>query len=412
MMFRNRALTALAAAKLISTMGSWMTVVALPWFVLTTTGSPTKMGQVLGAEVLAVALLGIPSGSVVARLGVLRTMLVGDLLRAVIVALIPGLHAVGLLSFPLLLVLSFAIGVFSAPYYSSQRLILPELLGEDEQVISQGNSMIDGANRFGSLAGPALSGVLIGLLSAANVMWVDAATYLASFLLLALFVRRQTKRRPVPSAEPTGMAVGLRYVFGNRIIKHLGIALFLMGIALPMLMAALPVLTYLRYGADPKITGFLVTSYGAGMALGSVMAYMAFARYSRQFLGTVGMICVVIPLWVLISTPSPVVVGVALFVSGLFIPVNSSIIGTLVTLRTPEGIRPQVMTVVVTSENLAGPLAFALAGPLLQALGLATVFALVAAMWTGAALAFLVALRAAAQPPPPDHISTERATVS
>ena len=82
-----------------------MTFLALPWFVLQTTGSPTRMGIVLAAELAPIAVLGIPSGTVVARFGARRTMIVSDLARVPLIASIPILHALGWLSFPLLLVL-------------------------------------------------------------------------------------------------------------------------------------------------------------------------------------------------------------------------------------------------------------------------------------------------------------------
>ena len=44
-----------------------MTFVALPWFVLVTSGSATKMSVVLAVEIAPMALLGIPSGSLIAR---------------------------------------------------------------------------------------------------------------------------------------------------------------------------------------------------------------------------------------------------------------------------------------------------------------------------------------------------------
>ena len=72
-----------------------MTFLALPWFVLETTGSPTRMNIVLAVEMLPVALLGIPSGTVVTRLGARNTMLVGDLCRAPILLSIPVLHRAG-----------------------------------------------------------------------------------------------------------------------------------------------------------------------------------------------------------------------------------------------------------------------------------------------------------------------------
>ena len=68
-MLRNRSLAAILVAELVSLTGSAMTYVALPWFVLITTGSTARMGWVLAAELLPVGLLGIPSGSVIARIG-------------------------------------------------------------------------------------------------------------------------------------------------------------------------------------------------------------------------------------------------------------------------------------------------------------------------------------------------------
>ena len=106
-----------------------MTFVALPWFVLATTGSPAKMGWVLAAEMLPVALFGIPAGSVIARLGAKRTMLVSDAVRGPLMLVIPILHRTGHLSFAALLGITFAIGVFTAPYFASSRIVVPEVAG-------------------------------------------------------------------------------------------------------------------------------------------------------------------------------------------------------------------------------------------------------------------------------------------
>ena len=75
------------------------------------------------------ALLGIPSGSVVEKLGGRTTMLVCDFARAPIMASIPLLYAADLLSFPLLLALVALLGVFMPPYAAAQRVVLPELVG-------------------------------------------------------------------------------------------------------------------------------------------------------------------------------------------------------------------------------------------------------------------------------------------
>ena len=54
-MWRNRSLAGLLTAELVSLTGSAMTYVALPWFVLATTGSTAKMGWVLAAEIAPIA---------------------------------------------------------------------------------------------------------------------------------------------------------------------------------------------------------------------------------------------------------------------------------------------------------------------------------------------------------------------
>src|SRR5262249_17383621 len=81
-MLRDRTLTAVVAARFVSLTGTNMTTVALPWFVLATTGSTAKMGLVLGCQTLPAFALGIPGGSVVAALGARRSLVLGDAVRA------------------------------------------------------------------------------------------------------------------------------------------------------------------------------------------------------------------------------------------------------------------------------------------------------------------------------------------
>ena len=68
-LLKNRSLAALIAAEIVSSLGSRITFLALPWFVLVTTGSPSRMGVVLAVQLAPVALLGVLSGSVVAEAG-------------------------------------------------------------------------------------------------------------------------------------------------------------------------------------------------------------------------------------------------------------------------------------------------------------------------------------------------------
>jgi len=210
-MLRNRSLAAIIVAELVSLTGSSMTYVALPWFVLVTTGSTAKMGWVLAAELLPVGLLGIPAGSLIARLGAKRTMNVADAARVPLMAAIPVLHWTGHLTFGALLACTFLLGCFMAPYYSSSRLILPEVLGDDDEgLVAQGSAFLQAANQLTQLGGPIIAGLLIAWIGGPAVLMIDAATYAFSFVVILVFVRAG-KRFPQDESS-RGLFAGLRYV--------------------------------------------------------------------------------------------------------------------------------------------------------------------------------------------------------
>ena len=394
-LYRTRGVRPLLLAEVVSSLGSQMTFLALPWFVLATTGSPTRMGIVLAAQLLPVGLLGIPSGSVVGRLGARRTMLVGDAARAPLLVAIPLLYAADLLSFPLLLVCVFLIGVFIAPYFSAQRLILPELVGEDERVVAEANAFVEGATRLTSLLGPASAGILIALFGATNVLYIDAATFAFAFLMLRFFVPH---RPPLaPTDESKGILAGVRFLARDRLLASLGVTALFLNAFGQMLTASLPVLAFEHFGESSRIAGGFFAAFGAGAVLGSVIAMKAIHRFDPIRLGAFSLVALTLPIWILpLGLPAGGVMAV-LFVSSIFGPlVNAPLIG-VITMRTPEALRAKVMTAVLTFALLAGPLGLLVVGPLLQGIGVYKVFLLIAAGQTLAAAVF--AFAALRQPP-------------
>jgi MFS family permease len=188
----------------ISIAGSQMTSIVLPWFVLTTTGSAVRTSLVVAAEMAPVAFLGLASGTIVSRLGARRTMLMSDVCRGVLLGAIPTLHLLDALSFPILLALVFCIGAFMVPHATAQRVIVPELVGEDEGRVGEVQSLIQVAWAVAGIAGPAIGGVLIGVVGETNVLFIDAAGYAISAALLAGFVHPR-HRTDAPEEEEWGM---------------------------------------------------------------------------------------------------------------------------------------------------------------------------------------------------------------
>jgi MFS family permease len=369
---RREPLAALLGAEVVSTTGSLMTLLALPWFVLTTTGSPARMGLVLAAGVAPMVLLSIPGGMLAGRLGARRTMLASDLARAPLIGLIPLLHTVGVLSSPMLLGLVFVHGAFWPPYYASQAALLPELLGDDQQQLTRASALFQGATRLTLLAGPALGGVLIGWLGATNVLLLDAATYLVAFALVARRIPAVSPTSPRPG-DVRGLLVGLRFLFADAFLRACTLAGTASQMAFQTLLAALPVLAFTRYGQDPRVAGLLVGAWGGGALLGS-LAWLGQA----------------LPLWLLlVSLPAPAAVGV-LFASGLSNGIRVPPFRAMVILRIPPSLRVQTISAETTLPFAAGLLALLVAGPAMQAFGVTPVLAATAAAATAGAAGFAV----------------------
>jgi MFS family permease len=390
---------ALLVAEVISTTGGQMTWLALPWFVLVSTGSAKQMSFVIAAEAGGYALFGIPSGSVLAKLGSRTTMLACDAVRAPLMLLVPLLHWAGALSLPTLVAIAFVLGVVSTPYGAAQRMIVPDVVGEDEALVARVNALLQAANRFTMLAGPAAAGVLIDLAGAPPVLVFDAATFAVSFVLVGLFVRVRRAGEPDPT-EAGGILEGVRSVFRDPLLRAWTPALVVGDAAWQVVFVGVPVLVIAHYGADPRLAGALLACWGGGAVLGNVAAYRV-GRLNQLRVAAVAILVQAAPLW-LLPLPVPAAVLAAAFaVSGVANGVANPPLHAMITLRPAAAVRAKVITALFTASALGAPAALAVAGPGFAAFGVRHVLALAAAAQSAAMVyAAIGTFRHAPQPVP------------
>jgi predicted MFS family arabinose efflux permease len=374
---------ALVTAEAISSLGSLMTIVALPWFVLTTSGSPEQMGLVLAAEAAPLALLGIPTGRLAGRLGARRTLLVCDALWVPVVAAIPLLHYAGALSFSLLLGLAFLSGVPWAARYGSQNALLPEIVGEDTARLSQANAVFQTLSRLMYFVGPAAGGLLLSAFGAPTVLLIDAATFALSFGVIALFVEPAAVPRAPRSDEAAG---GLRFIGSDPVLRPLTVAQVLSQAAFMAMTAAIPVLAFTAYERNAGLAGLMLGAWGAGAMVGAVLAFRLVESFAALRLGALAWCLQAVPLWLLAATPEPAIAVGALALSGLGNGVRVPPIVGVTTSRIPQELRAETMTVSSAIVLTGGFLALLAAGPALDAFGPAAVFAGVATLQTLAAV--------------------------
>ena len=140
-------------------------------------------------------------GPIIERVGYKRVSILSDILSGVTVALIPLLHTTVGISFWQLQVLVFLGAFLDAPGSTARTAMVPELSQEGEVPLERANALTQVMERLAVMVGPLMGGVLIGTIGAANVLWVNAGTFLISSLLIGF---------GVPPPGPAASTVGRR----------------------------------------------------------------------------------------------------------------------------------------------------------------------------------------------------------
>ncbi len=399
-LLRDRRVAALLAAEVVSSMGTQMTWLVLPWFALQSTGSPQRMTWVIIAEVVPVAVLGFWGGAIAARLGTRRTMLICDIARAPLLAAIPLLHSADLLTFPLLLAIVAATGVFIAPYFAVQRAVIPELVGEEQLDVAEATAFFQAANRLTIFLGPPLAGVLIAVIGTANVLYLDAASYVLSFALVAAFVHPPEVQAP---ADRRGVLAGVRFLFSDRLLRVWTPAFTLLDTAWTLIFASLPVLVATEYDANPRILGWLFGALGGGALVGAFLALRLVRRIDPLTMTATMFLCQMAAIW-FVAVPGPWLIpffGMA--AAGFFMSLVNSPMQALNMLRIPRHLRPQALAAFGVFNSIAVPVGLLIAGWALTRFETRAVLAVVLTAQTvavltavGAALAERASLRSGA----------------
>ena len=216
--FRNRNFTLMWSGQFVDTMGSALTSLAASILIFRLTGSAASVGLMLIATAAPSLLVGLVAGVFVDRYDRKMIMIAANVIRAVLVFLIPLLVPVNIVWLYVIVALSSAVGQFFDPAHES---VLPELADEEE--LAAANSLM-AISSFGSTAiGFAASGLIA---SAANINWAfyfDALSFF--FGAVCIFL---VKIKPMPKIETGSVRLvfqniqaGMRHLFGTPILRSL-----------------------------------------------------------------------------------------------------------------------------------------------------------------------------------------------
>lgn len=175
-------------AQVVSMAGTRLINVAVPWFVLVTTREPALAGVAAFAQMAPMVLVKTLAGPAIDRLGAVRIAVTADLASCLAVAAVPLLHAAGLLSWPVLLVIAAIEGALRGPGDSAKYAMCPRLADATGRPLERITGLANTVDRLGSAVGAAVGGLVIAAVGAPVALVLSCATFTMAALLVGLGV--------------------------------------------------------------------------------------------------------------------------------------------------------------------------------------------------------------------------------
>jgi MFS family permease len=368
----RRPLLSLLAANAVSQMGNMMVqAVAIPWFVLETTGSATRTGLTAAAIAVGAVVPSALGGPLVDRVGFKRSSMVADLASAATIAAIPVLHLADMLAFWHLLLLAFLMAALNAQGDTARLALLPTLADSAGMAVERANAADRAIARFGQLAGPAIAGILVVLIGASNVLFVDAATFTVSALLVAVGVPREPGRGDRGNKYLSDLVEGFMALRANKPVMSMAyLATVGNFLDVPLVTVVLPVYAMALYGSAASL-GFVVGAFAAGAIIGAILFGILKRHPPRRimFLLSFGVAAILV-YGTLVSKPPLGILVAAAGIGGIVAgPINPLFL-TVIQETTPTRLLGRVSGAINGLVQAAIPFGAALAGIAIEGFGL------------------------------------------
>jgi MFS family permease len=270
---RNRDFLKYWAASAISDVGSQITLLAFPLIgALTLNATPWEMGVLNAAQYAPVLLISLFAGVWIDRMRRRPVLIVADLVRAVLLALVPMAAVAGRLSIELLCVVAFLIGALSLMFDLAHLSFLPSLVTREHLV--EGNAKLEATAAAAQVAGPGLGGVLVGALGAPVAVLFDALSFLGSgWLLLRTRAHEAAPARDASRASVVSeIREGIGVVLAQPMLRALAMTSATNAFGGRMFFSVYVLYMTRDLGLSPMGIGLVLAIGGVGSVVGAMAA--------------------------------------------------------------------------------------------------------------------------------------------
>lgn len=367
-------LISLLTANAISLVGNVLSALAIPWFVLQTTGSATQTGITGFFTVLPVVLAGFLGGTLVDRLGYKRTSIIADLASGFTVVLIPLLYFTSGLDFWQLMALVFLGALLDAPGSTARNALLPELATLAHVPIERATSLIHIIERSARLIGAPLSGVLIAWVGTENVLWLNALSFFISAGIIGLAIKGHETVHPGEEQEQRKkytqeLREGLSFIYNDKLLLAIVVMIMITNFMDAVFGGVVqPVFVKQVYGQALDL-GLLIAANGGGAVLGALVFSVIGLRLPRYAVFVFGFMLTSMRFFLFATYPPLWVAIIFVVISSMGAGPLNPIIGAVEFERIPKNMRGRVGGAIGAGAWSAMPLGMLVGGVLTESFG-------------------------------------------
>lgn len=355
----------------LSMCGTWMQVIGVSWLVLKLTHSGTQIGFVVAAQFLPILLLGVWGGVVADRFDKRRTLYFTQT-AAGLLALVLGLLVIsGHIHLWMVYALAAGLGLVTVIDSPTRQTFVIEMVGRErlKNAVTLNSTIVNGAR----IIGPSIAGVLILTVGIGQCFLINAASYIAVLIALAMMDKSELHATPRSERVRGQIRAGLRYVWGVPRLRSTLIMMFIIGTFAYEFPVILPLFATVTLHGNASTYAALTAAMGIGSVAGGLYAASRNSIGQKQLIWTAVLFgCGILLAAAVSGLVAPIIVlGLVGALSVLFISVGN----TTLQLTSDPTMRGRVMSLwtiaFLGTTPIGGPIIGAIADHTNPRVGLA-----------------------------------------
>jgi MFS family permease len=273
-----RGLVGVLGAQAASFSANRLLSIAVPWFVLTTTGSVAKTGLIAFCQIGPFIAAQTLAGPLIDRVGPRRISITGDVVSLAAAVAVPLLYAANALPIWLLMMLMAVLGTGEGPAVAAKSVFIPTVTRAAQVPIERGTGLTGAVERTATVVGPALAGVVVAAFGGARAFWLAAAFIGAAALVTAVALRDPVREAGSAGSYVARLREGAAFLRSERLLRAIAGMVAATNLLDQAFIAVLLPVWARASGHGAGAVGLVVSVFGAT----SIVSALAAARYGNR----------------------------------------------------------------------------------------------------------------------------------